>query len=401
MVGFKDNVLRESQEKFYDDEFISRLNQNPTLVGVSNGVLDLEYYEDDGRTGRPHVHFRDGLPDDCISFQLGRNDPDMEAIPYIPYDPNSAEQKELMSFFEKVYPDPVLREYVLTLYASCLKGENAEQKFYVNQGVGSNGKSMIQTLMEYTFGDYQTSLQTTVLTRKRPDGGAANPDIITTKCKRYIYMGEPDEGEKLNTSIMKQISGEDRIQARGLFSDQEKFTMMGKIFMSCNDLPPVSSMDNGTWRRIRVIPHMSVFKDPGDASIDPSKNIYEKDFHLKSKLRHWRVAFLSLLVHYYETRYLEHGLREPDMVLTASNKYKEQNDLFAQFFEENFVREDGAVPVKSTEVRSIFRDWKKMLGRSCEIKETQIMERMKQACGNGSTEKEFFGIRVSDDNEMP
>jgi phage/plasmid-associated DNA primase len=240
-----------------------------------------------------------------------------------------------------------------------------------------------------------------VLTRKRPDGGAANPDIITTKAKRYIYMGEPDEGEKLNTSIMKQISGEDRIQARGLFSDQEKFTMMGKIFMSCNDLPPVSSMDNGTWRRIRVIPHMSVFKDPGDPAIDPSKNVYEKDFHLKSKLRHWRVAFLSLLVHYYETRYLEHGLREPDMVLAASNKYKEQNDLFTQFYDENFVREDGAGPVKSTEVRSIFREWKKMLGRACELKEHQIMERMKHICGNGSTEKEFWGIRISDEDEMP
>ena len=160
-------------------------------------------------------------------------------------------------------------------------------------------------------------------------------------------MGEPDAGEKLNTSLMKQLSGEDRVQARGLFSDQEKFNMMGKIFLSCNDLPPVSSMDNGTWRRIRVIPHVSTFKDPGDPAIDPSKHIYEKDLHLKTKLRHWRSSFLALLVHYYENYYLVHGLKEPDVVIAASNKYKEENDMFSSFFTECFVKEAGAGPVSA------------------------------------------------------
>lgn len=396
MSSFKDNVLKECQEKFYDEEFLSKLNCNPFLVGVANGVLDLNYYDNDSRTGRPRVVHRPGLPDDYISFQMGRSEPDLEPISYIPYDASSPEQRELASFFEKIYPDPVLREYVLTLLASCLEGQNKEQRFYVNQGGGSNGKSMIQILMEFTFGDYQTSLQTTVLTRKRPESGAANPDMITTKCKRYIYMGEPDGGEKLNTSRMKQLSGEDRVEARGLFSDQEKFTMMGKIFLSCNDLPPVSSMDNGTWRRIRVIPHISTFKDPGDPAIDPSKHIYEKDLHLKSKLRYWRTAFLSLLVHYYETQYLVHGLREPEIVVSASNKYKEENDMFSSFFAEHFVKETGAGPVTAKEVKAVFRAWKKELGRSCDLKEGQVLERMKAACGGRSTEKEFYDVRIVD-----
>ena len=399
MTSFKDNVMKECQEKFYDEEFLSKLNCNPFLIGVANGVLELNYYNNESMSGRPHVRFRDGLPDDNISFQMGRCEPDLEPIPYIPYDPSSPEQKELTTFFERIYPDPVLREYVLTLLASCLEGQNKEQKFYVNQGAGSNGKSMIQILMEFTFGDYQTSLQTTVLTRKRPESGAANPDMITTKCKRYIYMGEPDAGEKLNTSRMKQLSGEDRVEARGLFSDQEKFNMMGKIFLSCNDLPPVSSMDNGTWRRIRVIPHISVFKDPGDPLIDPSKNIYEKDFHLKTKLRHWRTAFLSLLVHYYENFYLAHGLREPECVAAASNKYKEDNDLFSQFFAENFVKEFGAGPIKAKEVRMVFADWKKALGRACDLKDAQVLDRMKQMCGAGSTEKEFYNVRIVEESE--
>ena len=252
--------------------------------------------------------------------------------------------------------------------------------------------------MEFTFGDYQTSLQTTVLTRKRPESGAANPDMITTKSKRYIYMGEPDPGEKLNTSRMKQLSGEDRIEARGLFSDQEKFTMMGKLFLSCNDKPEVSSMDNGTWRRIRVIPHVSTFKDPGDPAINPERHIYPKDLTLKHKLREWRVAFLSMLVHYYDTQYLPYGLKEPAVVLEASNRYKEENDIFMKFFGECFAKEDGAPPLTAAIVRNQFRDWKaRNRGTRVELKEAQIIERMRVTCAAGSTDKLFLGIVIITD----
>lgn len=401
MRTFKDHVMKECEEKFYDDEFISRLNSNPYLLGVANGVLELRRYPGEEGVGRPHVFFRPGQPDDNISFQMGRSDPDMEAISYVEWKDVAPEmQNELLAFFERIYPDPVLRNYVLTLLSSCLEGCNKEQKFYVMQGIGSNGKSMIEMLMEMTFGDYGTSLSTTVFTRKKPDSGSANPDIITVKCRRYIHMGEPDDNEKINTSIMKQYSGGDRVPARGLFSEQEKFSIMGKIFMSCNDLPPVSKMDNGTWRRIRVIPHVSIFKDPGDPAIDPSKNIYEKDLDLENKLRHWRSAFLSLLVHYYETKYLAHGLTEPDCVTAASNRYKEENDTFMQFFNDCFVKEAGAGCIKSAIVREVFNEWKKHNAKNSDLKLHVVYERMKDVCGNGSTEKEFWGIRQVDPAEM-
>jgi len=400
MTSFKDNVLKECQEKFYDDEFIDRMNSNPYLVGVVNGVLDLRHAIDE--TSQPHVLFRDGRPDDNVSFQMGRCDPDLDPIPYVPYHAEQPEQQALQEFFAKIYPDPVLRDYVLTLLASCLEGANKEQKFYVMQGPGSNGKSMIEYLMEVTFGDYGTSMSTTVMTRKRPDSGAANPDIITVKCKRYIHTGEPDDNEKINTAIMKQYSGGDRVPARGLFSEQEKFVITGKIFMSCNDLPPVSKMDGGTWRRIRVIPHVSIFKDAGDPLIDPSKNIYEKDLGMERKLRAWRMAFLSLLVHYYDTRYLVHGLKEPPCVGKASDKYKEENDVFMSFFSDMFVKEPAAGPIAARAVRLMFQDWKRANPNvRCDLTQKQVMERMKEACGGNSTEKEFWGVSIATEEPEP
>jgi P4 family phage/plasmid primase-like protien len=397
MASFKDNVLKECAEKFYDEDFVSRLNCNPYIVGVANGVLELDWQDPVDK--RYKVRFRDGLPEDMISFQMGRSEPDLDAIPYIPWSAVDVEDRRgLEGFFERIYPDSVLRNYVLTLLSSCLEGQNREQRFYIMQGRGSNGKSMIQTLMRYTFGDYQTSLQTTALTRKRPESGAANPDMIVTKCKRYIYMGEPDQNEKINTARMKQLSGEDIVEARGLFSDQEKFKMMGKMFLACNDLPPVSSMDDGTWRRIVTIPHLATFVNPGKPT-NPEANIYVKDLHLEQKLRKWRTAFLSLLVHYYESSYLVGGLQEPDCVTAASNKYKQDNDSFAAFLSDNFVLEPGAGPVSINTVKEIYKEWDRtQLGRA-KLVQKQIVERLRSVCDRRSTEREFWGIRQLNPDE--
>lgn len=398
MASFKDNVLKECAEKFYDDEFISHLDCNPYLLGVSNGVLELNWQ--DPATGQYKVRFRKGEPDDYVSFQMGRCEPDMPAIPYIPWsEVDPVDKRGLESFFELIYPDPVLRKYVLTLLSSCLEGQNKEQRFYIMQGSGSNGKSKTQDLMSYTFGEYQTSLQTTTLTRKRPDAGAANPEIIVVKGKRFVHMGEPDQGEKINTARMKQWTGGDFVEARGLFADQEKFKMMCKFFMSCNDLPPVSSMDDGTWRRIRTIPHVAKFVDPGKPT-NAEAYIYTKDLDMDHKLRKWRVAFLSMLVHYYETSYRVFGLQEPESVTSASNKYKEENDTFHAFLTDNFVLEPGAGPLMMSTVRDVYKEWRRTQVGRAELKPKEITERMRAVCDKRSTDKEFWGIRqLSDDEE--
>ena len=75
------------------------------------------------------------------------------------------------------------------------------------------------------------------------------------------------------------------------------------------------------------------------------------------------------------------------------------NDIFQLFFNECFVKDTLANPVTAKEVRGIFRDWKKQQGKACDLKDHQVMERMKVACGSGSTEKEFYGIRVAEDSE--
>ena len=364
--GFTESVMKMASQQFCEEDFMNKLNANPFLLGCRNGILELRAKRDDGSE---HVIFRQGRPEDYVSFLVGQNYPDSEAINYVPYDAADPAQAEIADFLEKLFPNPALRTYTLRLLASCLEGANREQCYYTFTGGGGNGKSKLMELMRLTMGDYQTSMASTVLTRARPDAGAANPEIMVTKCRRFICMQEPDDKEPINTSRMKQFSGEDMIEARALYGDQERFRIMGKICMMCNALPPVNSMDQGTWRRIRVIPFESKFLADDNPELLLNKpNVFPRDPLLDEKLRKWREPFLSLLVHVYEKEYIPLGLNPiPEIVTRASNKYKEKFDVYARFKAER-IREPRTAeeqlecrtnPLESKRIRIIVTQWKK------------------------------------------
>jgi len=332
---------------------------------------------------------------------MGRGMVGLDAIPYIPYDPKSPspEHLEVLDFFTKIYPDSVLREYALTLYSACLEGANHEQKFYIMSGSGGNGKSKIIDLMGKTFGEYQDSLSATALTRKRADAGNANPEFIDLKAKRFVSMVEPEEGEKINTSLMKQLSGQDILKVRGLYKGQEGFVFTARIFMSCNELPAVSSMDNGTWRRLRVIPHVATFVEEGKPT-NPAAHVHARDPLLDIKINRWRPYFAGLLAWYYENRYLRDGLKEPAQVTAASNKYKEENDAFAAFCQECLVKEVGA-EVKANDVLVRYKEWMRFNPGKKVMQKPAIIQKMAELYGQpiDTTGRIFAGVRLAVEGE--
>ena len=381
--AFVESVMKMSGTLFMEEDFMSKLNMNPYLFGCANGILEIRHKETP--TSKERVFFRQGKAEDFVSFLGGKSISDSwDAINYKPYDPNDPNMPEIMDFFKKVFPRDDLREYVFRLLASCLEGTNKEQCFYIFHGSGSNGKSKIIDLMTMIFGDYQTSIQTTVLTRKRPESGAANPDIIVTKCKRFIHMGEPDRNEQLNTSRMKQFTGEDLVEARGLFQDQEKFKIMGKMALCCNDLPPINSMDDGTWRRVRVIPFESKFRYADHKDWKAGlKYLFLRDDGLKDKMLRWRESLFSYLVHIYETQYLVNGLNpEPPIVLQVSDKYKDSYDVFAKFMSERVRQEDGN-RVEFKDMKRIFKAWRQEASVKANLTDAELWGRCLESSNIG------------------
>jgi P4 family phage/plasmid primase-like protien len=401
--GFCNSVMDMASTFFYEEDFQTKLNSNIMLFGCKNGVLELRATT--SNRPQPHVLFRDGRPEDFVSFLAGQSGQEVPPISYIPFKDLNEEQlnqvEEIKDFFTKIIPRADLREYVLRLISSCLEGTNREQCYYIFTGGGGNGKSKLMDLCRLTFGDYWSSLPTTVLTRKRPDSGAANPEIMAIKYRRFITMQEPDEKEPLNTSRMKQFSGEDIIEARGLFQDQEKFKVTGKLFMMCNKLPPIYSMDGGTWRRIRVIPFESKFVMPDDEDYKAKKaNVYLRDPELDAKLMAWREVFLSWMVDIYEKFYIPTGLEPvPDIVKKTAMEYKESYDSYAKFRNDRIRKVAG----EQTEFKHIQRAYSQWLSDSrrsgSRMNPKELQTRLNDEFGEPSDGKTYKHLRVFFDDQ--
>ena len=116
-TAYKSNVMKECECFFTDEKFEDVLDSRPHLLGFENGVYDLRMHE-----------FRDGLPDDYITYSTGRH--------YIPFNAKSEEAQEIEKFMSQVFTNPVVFKYIKDMFACVLDGSVRQEKFYIFNGKG-------------------------------------------------------------------------------------------------------------------------------------------------------------------------------------------------------------------------------------------------------------------------
>jgi len=310
-ISFKDKIMKEATILFHDPEFEKKLDENYELIAFNNGVFDLLNNE-----------FREGRPDDYISKSTN--------IDYQPFSMKNPYSEKMFKFFREILPNEGVMKYMLLSLATCVAGHNKEEKCRIVTGSGSNGKSLLFSLVQQALGDYYISCPITIITRKRNASNSASPELLRIKGVRCGCFQETDDGEKLNVGILKEITGNDSFMVRGLYSDPIEIKPQVKFFLACNQLPEVPSRDGGTWRRLRVVDFKSKFTD----NPDPAKsNEFMIDNNLKEKIKEWAPIFASYLIHLYITEYKNITyLTEPDEIKLSTENYKAENDHFTEFF---------------------------------------------------------------------
>lgn len=336
-VSFKKNVLTEMYYLFkqLEPNFISKLDANPYLMGFNNGVYDFKLNI-----------FRKGELTDYVTFSTGYD--------YTEYDNNCVEVKEIYDFLGKIITNKRVFEYLLKILGRSLIGIS-DESFHILTGLsGANGKSTLINFLEDTLADYNTAVDVSLLTNKRALSASASPDVIRLRGKRYVSFAEPEYGDTLKSGILKAFSGGDSIIARELYKSPISFKLQASMFLVCNDLPNLSSVDGGMVRRIRVIEFKSRFCD------NPTKeNEFMIDPTVKGKLQMWRPYFMSILIHWYK-KYeneikLNGKIEIPSEVTQATNKYKNDNDKFNEFFEECVQVSNTFLPMK--DIYRFFSMW--------------------------------------------
>ena len=334
-INFKGRILKEAKYIFYDCEFIKRLDENHQLIGFENGVYDLDMKK-----------FRPGVPDDHISMSTG--------VDYIQWNDKNPYAKKINGFFEKVLTNKNVREYFLSRLSSCVSGR-CEEKFYFCTGSGSNGKSLTFQLLAEALGDYYISCPITIITRKRGAASAASPELARLKGPRAGVFQEPGTEEELNVGIFKELSGNDRFMVRGLYKEPIEVKPQVKYWLTCNDLPKVTSDDGGTWRRIRVIDFASKFVDNPDPE-NPSH--FTIDLTLKEQISKWAPYFASYLVNRYITEYnTDNKVIEPDEVMVSTNKYRQDQDMLREYYDSSIENGTEEQTIKKRDLYNHFKLW--------------------------------------------
>lgn len=225
----------------------------------------------------------------------------------------------LQTFFQG---DTDLIRYVQEIVGLAAIGKVYIEALVIAYGEGRNGKSTFWNTIARVLGTYSGNMSADTLTVgcKRN----VKPELAEAKGKRMIIAAELEEGMRLNTSNVKQLCSTDEIYAEKKYKAPFSYVPTHTLVLYTNHLPRVGAIDQGTWRRLIVIPFNA--KIEGKADI---KNY--SDFLFKTAggaVLSWIIEGSKRVIA------IDYKIVQPKVVQDAIQKYKENNDWLAHFLDD-------------------------------------------------------------------
>jgi putative DNA primase/helicase len=279
----------------------SDLDTNPDLLNVLNGTIDL-------RTGKIRAHHKG----DMITALAPVSFDEMALCP------------TWLSVIDTVFnQDQELIRFWQQLCGLCLTGNIGEQILPILYGTGANGKStMLGALLEILGPDYAIVAPPGLLMTRHNDSHPTERASLFGK--RLVVDMESAEGARMNESIVKQLTGSDRISARRMREDFWDFAPTHKIIMATNHKPEIRETKNAIWRRIKLIPFTH--------SIPEDKQIRDLPVRLRTEYS----GILSWCIRGC-LDWRKNGLIVPPSVAAATQAYQSEEDVLGEFIAENCV----------------------------------------------------------------
>lgn len=240
--------------------------------------------------------------------------------------------------------DQSLIDYVQMICGLCIVGKVYMEAMIIAYGDGRNGKSTFWNVIYKVLGSYSGNISADALTVNCKRN--VKPEMAELKGKRMIIAAELQEGMRLNTSVVKQLCSTDPIFAEKKFKAPFNFEPSHTLVLYTNHLPKVGASDDGTWRRLIVIPFHA--KIQGSADI---KNYtqYLVD-NAGGAVLSWLIEGARKVI---EANY---QITRPQCVLDAIGAYREGNDWLGTFINE-CCEVDKSYQEKSGELYKRYREY--------------------------------------------
>jgi P4 family phage/plasmid primase-like protien len=325
---FKNSVIKELSNLYYDDEIMNKMDSNIKLIGFTNGVYDLEA-----------DCFRDGRPSDYLTMSVGYD-----------YDPNPSNIEEVENYFKQIMLEDEGEEaieankstYLLDVFGSCLEGENTNEIALCLAGTGSNSKGKLMMLLRLVFGEYAYNLQSSLLTKEFEADKASSQLFNSRKC-RISFISEPSKG--IHSETFKTLTGRDPINMRTLFQSAIESVPHWTMVMMFNEAPKFQDNSEGISRRLRVVNFNAKFID--EERTQPFHR--KKDPKLMDKFPDWKQATMFILLkHYRKWKQNNYVLITPEEVKDTSRDVLEvEGCAYLKWYSEKVEdKKDGYMTLK-------------------------------------------------------
>lgn len=218
--------------------------------------------------------------------------------------------------------DKELEDYVQLIAGLALIGHVYVEALIIAHGGGRNGKSTFWNVLSRVMGSYSGNISADALTVgcKRN----VKPELAETKGKRLLIAAELEEGMRLNTSIVKQFCSTDEIFAEKKYKDPFAFIPTHTLVLYTNHLPKVGANDDGTWRRLIVVPFNAKIEGGGDI-----KNYADYLFdNAGPAVLSWMIEGAEKVIK------AKFKIVQPECVQMATALYRENSDWLEHFLEE-------------------------------------------------------------------
>jgi P4 family phage/plasmid primase-like protien len=352
-----------NMEKLRDNTFLNKLDTDIYSLPISRGrILNLT-------NGDVRKRTREDLFPEELDIYVG-----------------DSENENVVKFFMGLSNEnKEVYNYIQEICGYALSGSIEDKSIFLIHGHAHTGKSEIVRLLSKILGRYYYASNNLLHNKKKLSGIEADPELASLIKKRVAVKLETSQFQKLDSALLKKLSGGDHLTARMLHSNPITFSPTAKIFIVTNHIPEFDLSDPALVDRLRYIEFQNVFEKSRE-NVQFVENIYKNHLH---DVFGWMVKGAI--------RYFKNGrFTIPILCIEKQKKEIYERDDFGLWIDRTVEFDENAEPIFAMELYEKYKKDAeltdmKLLGR---YKFNAKMETYPCQIKSPGGIKTFYGIRL-------